>query len=76
MSNQNQVELGRGPVLHEVEYWRLMKAAWAAARLGANEAVFMVSSSGARCSKPLRTKAPPRDPISLNKLMSLRVRGC
>jgi len=48
MSNQNQVELGRGPVLHEVEYWRLMKAAWAAARLGANEAVLMVSSSGAR----------------------------
>jgi hypothetical protein len=51
MSNQDQeMEMvrGRGPVLHEVAYGRLAKAARAAIRLGAPAVVLEVSSSGIR----------------------------
>jgi len=48
MNIQNQAELGREPVLRRTEHWILMKAAWAAARLRAPDAVLMVSWRGVR----------------------------
>ncbi|MFP3264188.1 MAG: hypothetical protein RXQ62_07225, partial [Nitrososphaeria archaeon] len=38
----------RGPVLRRVEHWVVMRAAWAAARLRAPDAVLMVSRRGVR----------------------------
>jgi len=48
MSNQNQVEMERGPVLRRSEHWVLMKAARAAAQLRAQTAVLMLSRHGIR----------------------------
>ncbi|MFP3209107.1 MAG: hypothetical protein RXR82_05335 [Nitrososphaeria archaeon] len=43
-----QEQIMRGPVLRRAEHWVVMKAAWAAARLRAPDAVFMVSRRGVR----------------------------
>jgi len=40
--------LVRGPVLRRSEHWILMRAAWAAARLGAPDMVLMISRRGVR----------------------------
>ncbi|MFP3209377.1 MAG: hypothetical protein RXR82_06755 [Nitrososphaeria archaeon] len=43
-----QEQIMRGPVLRRVEHWVVMRAAWAAARLRAPDAVLMVSRRGVR----------------------------
>jgi hypothetical protein len=48
MSNQNQISIGEGVTLQRTEHLILMREAWAAACLGAPEAVLMISRRGIR----------------------------